>query len=52
MMKLANHGVFGSSIGGNALSPPGFGPSFALRGRWFSLVLLVMMRFWRVRTVA
>ncbi|WP_255771708.1 acyltransferase family protein [Pseudarthrobacter sulfonivorans] len=51
VMNLANYGVFGYSTGGNALSPTW---TLAVEEQFYlvwPLLLLVMLRFWKVRTV-
>ncbi len=51
-MNLANYGAFGSSTGGGALSPTW---TLAVEEQFYLLwpvLLLLMLRFWKVRTVA
>ncbi|RAX47242.1 acyltransferase [Arthrobacter sp. AQ5-06] len=52
VMNLANYGAFGSSTGGGALSPTW---TLAVEEQFYLLwpvLLLLMLRFWKVRTVA
>ncbi|WP_255482131.1 acyltransferase [Pseudarthrobacter sp. NBSH8] len=52
VMNLSNFGAFGSSTGGGALSPTW---TLAVEEQFYliwPLLLLLMLRFWRVRTVA
>ncbi|MET3164381.1 UNVERIFIED_ORG: peptidoglycan/LPS O-acetylase OafA/YrhL [Arthrobacter sp. UYEF10] len=52
VMNLSNFGAFGSSTGGGALSPTW---TLAVEEQFYLIwpvLLLLMLRFWRVRTVA
>ncbi|MET3143563.1 UNVERIFIED_ORG: peptidoglycan/LPS O-acetylase OafA/YrhL [Arthrobacter sp. UYEF2] len=51
-MNLSNSGAFGSSAGGNALSPTW---TLAVEEQLYlvwPVLLLPMLRFWKVRTAA